>query len=108
MQRWGDRVPQGEQWVRLVVVGQSFLLHQIRKMVGTAVAVLRGVAPPDAIPLALSKDRDVITPMAPELGLFLDECFYSSYNKRWCFPPSSYNQRWCFPPSSCNKRVVKL
>lgn len=68
--------------MRLVVIGQSFLLHQIRKMVGTAVAVMRGVAPADAIPLALSKERDIVTPMAPELGLFLDECYYTSYNRR--------------------------
>ena len=24
-----------------------------------------------------------ITPMAPELGLFLDECVFKSYNDRW-------------------------
>lgn len=30
----------GEPWVRLVVIGQSFLLHQIRKMVGIDVASL--------------------------------------------------------------------
>lgn len=32
---------QGQEWVRMVVVGQSFMLHQIRKMVGLA-----GVLPP--------------------------------------------------------------
>lgn len=26
---------------------------------------------------------DLNTPMAPELGLFLDECYYSAYNKQW-------------------------
>ena len=26
---------------------------------------------------------DLNTPMAPELGLFLDECFFDSYNKQW-------------------------
>lgn len=74
---------QGQQWVRMVVVGQSFMLHQIRKLVGTAVAVMRGTAPPDAIALALDPAKVVVTPMAPELGLFLDECVFESYNDRW-------------------------
>lgn len=43
----------GQPWVRLVVIGQSFMLHQIRKMVGLAMAVYRGAAPVDAIPIAL-------------------------------------------------------
>jgi hypothetical protein len=141
---------QGRQWVRLVVLGQSFMMHQIRKMVATALAVFRGAAPPDAIPLALSPRRRVVrappdqalmyhasrlaacmsilpvtiglssvpsvwpelwrlsapymllacssppgeacvedsvrvqaTPLAPELGLFLDECIFEAYNDRW-------------------------
>lgn len=74
---------QGQQWVRMVVLGQSFMLHQIRKLVGMAVAVMRGVAPPDALTLALDPARTVTTPMAPELGLFLDECIFESYNDRW-------------------------
>lgn len=60
-----------DPWVKLVVVGQSFMLHQIRKMVGMAVAVVRGVAPPECLRLALDPDRDLNTPMAPALGLFL-------------------------------------
>ncbi|GAB4822384.1 hypothetical protein N2152v2_009430 [Parachlorella kessleri] len=73
----------GQPWVKMVVVGQSFMLHQIRKMVGLAVAVFRGTAPPDAIKLALRTHKDLNVPMAPELGLFLDECFYESYSKQW-------------------------
>jgi len=76
-------VSQGETWVRLVITGQSFMLHQIRKMVGLAVAVMRGVAPPDAIPLALEPRRDVNTPIAPDVGLFLDEGIFEAYNSRW-------------------------
>ena len=73
----------GSPWVRLVVVGQSFILHQIRKMVGTALAVARGVAPPNAIPSALRAGTDVTTPLAPDLGLFLDESIFETYNRRW-------------------------
>jgi len=76
-------LPDGQRWVRLVVFGQSFILHQIRKMVGTAVAVFRGAAPEDAIASALRREGDVATPMAPELGLFLAETVYSHYNATW-------------------------
>lgn len=76
-------LPDGQRWVRLEVYGQSFILHQIRKMVGTAVAVFRGAAPADAIASALSREADVATPMAPELGLFLAETVYSHYNATW-------------------------
>ncbi len=54
---------QGQQWVRMVVLGQSFMLHQIRKLVGTAVAVMRGDAPPDCIALALQPERSVVRPL---------------------------------------------
>ena len=61
----------GRRWARLVVVGQSFMLHQIRKMVGMAAAVMRGAAPEACLRAALDPDRDFNVPMAPELGLFL-------------------------------------
>lgn len=34
-------------------------------------AIIRGVAPEECLALALDPDRDIHTPMAPELGLFL-------------------------------------
>eukprot|EP00887_Chlorella_sp_A99_P003093 scaffold9.g3093.t1 len=71
-----------ERWVRLVVVGQSFMLHQIRKLVGMAVAVARGVATLDALKLAMKTSVGLNVPMAPELGLFLDQCYYEAYNKQ--------------------------
>jgi tRNA pseudouridine38-40 synthase len=71
------------RWVRMQVHGQSFLLNQIRKMVGLAVAVFRGTAPEDAIELALDPCVDLSTPMAPELGLFLAECKFDVYNSRY-------------------------
>ena len=74
---------QGKPWVRRVVVGQSFMMHQIRKMIGLAVAVARGSAPREAIGMALSPYRSFPVPMAPELGLFLDKTFFDAYNNRW-------------------------
>ena len=69
------------RWVRTQVHGQSFLLNQIRKMIGLAVAVYRGTAPADAIDRALDPCVDLSTPMAPELGLFLAECMFGLYNE---------------------------
>lgn len=73
----------GHRWVRMVVVGQSFMLHQIRKMIGMAVAVFRDMVPKSALRHALrSREREGV-PIAPDLGLFLDRCFFESYNKQW-------------------------
>lgn len=71
----------GEPWVRIRIHGQSFLLNQIRKMVGLALAVYRGHAPADAIHLATDPQRNFGTPMAPELGLLLAECCFDAYNR---------------------------
>ncbi|KAK9865118.1 hypothetical protein WJX84_001931 [Apatococcus fuscideae] len=79
----GVQMIEGKQWVRMVVLGQSFMMHQIRKMIGLAVAVARGAAPREAIGMALSPHRVFPVPMAPELGLFLDQTFFDAYNNRW-------------------------
>jgi tRNA pseudouridine synthase len=71
------------RWVRTRVHGQSFLLNQIRKMIGLAVAVYRGTAPAGAVERALDPCIDVSTPMAPELGLFLVECKFDLYNEKF-------------------------
>lgn len=73
----------GKQWVRMVVVGQSFMLHQIRKMVGMALAEYKGLAPHGCLQYALKAPYRVVVPMAPDLGLFLDECYYEAYSRQW-------------------------
>ncbi|XP_068228954.1 pseudouridylate synthase 1 homolog isoform X1 [Palaemon carinicauda] len=70
------------EWVTIRIKGQSFMLHQIRKMVGLAIAVLRGLASPDVISKAWGKDR-VDVPIAPSLGLVLEEPHYDKYNLRY-------------------------
>lgn len=45
------------EWVLLSVVGQSFLLNQIRKMIGLATEVATGHAPLSMMEVALSKQK---------------------------------------------------
>ncbi|KAK9165018.1 hypothetical protein Scep_000209 [Stephania cephalantha] len=74
---------EGMDFVKCEVVGQSFMLHQIRKMIGLAVAVMRNCAPESLIDTALRQDVNITVPTAPEVGLYLDECFFTSYNQKW-------------------------
>ncbi|KAI3725516.1 hypothetical protein L1987_65306 [Smallanthus sonchifolius] len=73
----------GIEFVKCEVVGQSFMLHQVRKMIGVAVAIMRNCAPESLIETALQQDVRITVPTAPEVGLYLDECFFSSYNQKW-------------------------
>ncbi|KAK9270628.1 hypothetical protein L1049_026210 [Liquidambar formosana] len=74
---------EGIEFVKCEVVGQSFMLHQIRKMIGVAVAIIRNCAPESLIETAMQKDVNINVPTAPEVGLYLDECFFTSYNQKW-------------------------
>eukprot|EP01025_Chloroclados_australasicus_P000963 TRINITY_DN10315_c0_g1_i2.p2 TRINITY_DN10315_c0_g1~~TRINITY_DN10315_c0_g1_i2.p2 ORF type:complete len:472 (-),score=57.43 TRINITY_DN10315_c0_g1_i2:570-1958(-) len=72
-----------EVWLRIEITGQSFLLYQIRKMMSLAIAIIRQEAPEDAISTALTSMRDLNVPPAPAGTLYLYECNYGSYNKKW-------------------------
>lgn len=66
----------------LEVKGQSFMLHQIRKMIGMVIAILRGHCPESTLDLAWGTQR-VDIPRAPGLGLMLDQVHYDTYNNRF-------------------------
>lgn len=74
---------EGIEFVKCEVVGQSFMLHQIRKMIGLAVAIMRNCAPESLIVTAFRRDVNINVPMAPEVGLYLEECFFTSYNSKF-------------------------
>ncbi|KAL5273675.1 PUS1 family protein [Megaselia abdita] len=76
------RVEGEVEYCTIKIKGQSFMLHQIRKMVGLTLAVLRGHTDPPTINRAFTADR-LDLPMAPGLGLVLDQVHYDRYNRRY-------------------------
>ncbi|KAJ3225824.1 tRNA pseudouridine synthase 1 [Clydaea vesicula] len=74
-------IRQNSEWVSLKVHGQSFMLHQIRKMVGLAIMIIRTKTPHKII-TNLFKDVKVNTPKAPSLGLLLEQAIFEAYNNK--------------------------
>lgn len=72
----------GIEWIPTQVLGQSFLLHQIRKMISLAVDVTRGVASLEFMDKALGKTESVVVSLAPAQGLFLEMSYFDGYNRR--------------------------
>ncbi|KAI9374013.1 pseudouridine synthase [Aspergillus egyptiacus] len=71
----------GTEWLSLKVHGQSFMMHQIRKMVSMAALVVRCGCDPDRIFDTYGPTRLAI-PKAPGLGLLLERPIFDAYNKR--------------------------
>ncbi|SCU98075.1 LADA_0H10418g1_1 [Lachancea dasiensis] len=69
------------EWVSIKIHGQSFMLHQIRKMISMATLVTRCACPTDRITDAYKPQR-INIPKAPALGLLLECPVYEGYNKR--------------------------
>ncbi|XP_069139906.1 pseudouridylate synthase 1 homolog isoform X2 [Argopecten irradians] len=70
------------EFVQLTVRGQSFMLHQIRKMIGITMAIVRGHCGEEVIDKTYSLIK-VDVPKAPGSGLLLEELHYQNYNKRY-------------------------
>lgn len=58
------------------------MLHQIRKMVGLIIAIMRGHTTEDIFKEAFSEEK-VNIPRAPGLGLVLEYVHYDRYNTRY-------------------------
>jgi tRNA pseudouridine38-40 synthase len=88
------------EWIPVNIIGQSFLLNQIRKMIWLAIEIARGAMPATSLKEALQRNivsKDITTTnsntnnnnaapvrigMAPAQGLFLDMSYYKNYNEK--------------------------
>ena len=76
------RIVNGTEWVSIKLHGQSFMMHQIRKMVSMAAMVVRcGAEPHKVIPPSFGRDRLSI-PKAPGLGLLLERPIFDAFNEK--------------------------
>jgi tRNA pseudouridine38-40 synthase len=64
----------------LKVHGQSFMMHQIRKMVGMVALTIRCGAPIERI-VEAQGDQKISIPKVPGLGLLLERPVFDSYNE---------------------------
>lgn len=76
----------GVEFVALQVVGQSFMLHQIRKMCGLVVILMRRGVTDDAelkdIFASAFSSHQWPVPTVPPDGLFLNRLYFEGYNKK--------------------------
>ncbi|CAN3367308.1 tRNA pseudouridine synthase 1 [Diutina catenulata] len=74
-------VIEGTEWVSVKLHGQSFMLHQIRKMIAMACLIVRTGCPIDRIRASYGPTK-INIPKAPALGLLLECPVYNVYNQQ--------------------------
>ncbi|XP_076299421.1 pseudouridine synthase 1 [Lasioglossum baleicum] len=87
----------------LEIKGQSFMLHQIRKMISLIIGISRNIVTTDIVKSAFSLER-IDIPMAPGLGLSLHHVHYKYYNKRYGNDGIHESLDW----EECNKEVEQF
>jgi tRNA pseudouridine38-40 synthase len=70
---------QKTEWLSLKVHGQSFMMHQIRKMIGMVTLLVRCGSDLNTLKGSLGQERYSI-PKVPGLGLLLERPVFDSYN----------------------------
>lgn len=71
----------GMEFVRVKILGQSFMLNQIRKMVGLVIGVARRLIDESVFERVFS-EAGFHLPTAPALGLYLNRMYFNGYDKK--------------------------
>lgn len=87
----------------LEIKGQSFMLHQIRKMVSLVIGICRNIVTSDIFKDVFSLEKFDI-PIAPGLGLSLHFVHYEYYNERFGKDGFHKTLEW----QECNEDVDKF
>ena len=77
----GPYVVGNTEWISLRVHGQSFMMHQIRKMVSMVALMVRCGCPEERLRESYSVEH-ISIPKAPSLGLLLEYPVFDVYNDR--------------------------
>lgn len=74
-------VYENSEYIKFIITGQSFLYHQIRKMIGMTVAVFAGKMQDSDIDKSFADDSFFVQ-LAPAEGLSLGRVHFTVYNKK--------------------------
>lgn len=81
------------EFITLKIQGQSFMLHQIRKMVAFTVAMIKGFVP-ENVAANIFTHQKYNVPMVPGLGLLLEELHYRRYDSKYGKDGVHENLEW--------------
>uniref|UniRef100_A0A7E4VC99 Pseudouridylate synthase 1 homolog n=1 Tax=Panagrellus redivivus TaxID=6233 RepID=A0A7E4VC99_PANRE len=70
------------EFATIYIKGQSFMLHQIRKMIGMTLTILRGFQHKSDLTRSFESQR-MDVPRAPGLGLILEKVHYQCYDRQF-------------------------
>ena len=77
-----DHCNRGMAFVRFTLVGQSFIYHQIRKMVGLIIRICHeGLEGPETVKTAFGKEKFHAF-LTPGEGLYLNRMTFDQYNRK--------------------------
>lgn len=68
-------------WLKFVIKGQSFVYHQIRKIIGCILQVFISDYEPSFIDNTFFNNQFYV-PLAPPFGLYLRYLTFDSYNRK--------------------------
>ena len=79
----GEKIDSNIRWIRFTLLGQSFIYHQIRKMIGLLVQLrVRNLPVDETFDKALSTNDKFSVFLSPGYGLYLDSVTFDSYNMK--------------------------